>query len=505
MRRSRTKTWLVAALVLSLFASPAVADDPDEPLRPLAEDPLGLLPGIDVLRQYTSGTDTMEVWTCALEESAASFVSELNTVVRPWFVHHSRGRYVPEFVVGGDIPAPEVGVTCTGQIAAASDGTAQAMLEFGSFGIGFGSPGYSCGFQICPGSQAWGWTRRNAQIPPGSMGVAAHEIGHMLRWQHSFVTREPDPDIPMEYDNVMDLMSGMWAPSDEPGVVGGTSDVPYGTAVINQYAAGWIDPSEVYVMSGDGATFNLTTVAGEGYQMAVIKQGNSFYTLGARVRGGFDPIPAPWQGVEAFRVIACPLGGDGTVCEDHEDYGFGFRRVIPEPAIAADLSDDDLFDKRPPHVLGVGEVRQVGGVDVTVVATIPNGYRISVGPDPTAIPDPVRPRFTDTGGHVFEADIDWLAAEGVTKGCNPPVNDQFCPDASVTRGQMAAFLVRALSLSEVGPGFADTGGHVFAGDISRLAAAGITKGCNPPSNTRFCPDDVVTRGQMAAFLRRALG
>jgi len=35
-------------------------------------------------------------------------------------------------------------------------------------------------------------------------------------------------------------------------------------------------------------------------------------------------------------------------------------------------------------------------------------------------------------------------------------------------------------------------------------AAGITAGCDPPVNDRFCPDDVVTRGQMAAFLHRAL-
>ena len=55
--------------------------------------------------------------------------------------------------------------------------------------------------------------------------------------------------------------------------------------------------------------------------------------------------------------------------------------------------------------------------------------------------------FTDTDGSVFEADIDWLAAEGITKGCNPPNNDKFCPDGQVTRGQMAAFLVRALELS----------------------------------------------------------
>jgi spore germination protein YaaH len=113
-------------------------------------------------------------------------------------------------------------------------------------------------------------------------------------------------------------------------------------------------------------------------------------------------------------------------------------------------------------------------------------------------------RFLDDDSSVFEDDVAALAAAAVTAGCNPPVNDRFCPDDAVTRGQMAAFLSRALRL-EPAPGvdFVDDGGSVFEDDIGRLAAAGITRGCNPPVNDRFCPDDTVTRGQMAAFLSRA--
>ncbi|MPZ53706.1 MAG: hypothetical protein GEU79_13405, partial [Acidimicrobiia bacterium] len=107
--------------------------------------------------------------------------------------------------------------------------------------------------------------------------------------------------------------------------------------------------------------------------------------------------------------------------------------------------------------------------------------------------------------HVFHDDVGWLAEEGITFGCNPPENDRFCPDDVVTRGQMAAFLVRGLGLSEAGDqGFVDTNG-VFADDVDRLAAASITFGCNPPENDRFCPEAEVTRGQMAAFLVRGLG
>lgn len=115
-------------------------------------------------------------------------------------------------------------------------------------------------------------------------------------------------------------------------------------------------------------------------------------------------------------------------------------------------------------------------------------------------------RFSDDNGSVFESDIEWLGATGITKGCNPPANDRFCPNNSVTRAQMAAFLVRALGLTDRGSAdFRDDDGSPFEGDIERLATAGITMGCNPPTNDRFCPGDPVTRGQMASFLARALG
>src|SRR5690606_39021691 len=116
--------------------------------------------------------------------------------------------------------------------------------------------------------------------------------------------------------------------------------------------------------------------------------------------------------------------------------------------------------------------------------------------------------FSDVdSSNVFEDDICWLAQQGITRGCNPPANTQFCPKDRVSRGQMAAFLVRAFGYSDDGGGdlFDDDNGNVFEGDIDRLGTAGVTRGCNPPTNNLFCPDDFVTRGQMAAFLVRAFG
>jgi hypothetical protein len=113
--------------------------------------------------------------------------------------------------------------------------------------------------------------------------------------------------------------------------------------------------------------------------------------------------------------------------------------------------------------------------------------------------------FWDDDGSIFEEDIEKLAAVNITSGCNPPLNDRFCPSSHLTRGQMAAMLVRALDLTATnGTDFVDDDGSVFETAIEKLAAAGITHGCNPPANTNFCPDAPLTRGQMAAFLVRAL-
>jgi hypothetical protein len=115
--------------------------------------------------------------------------------------------------------------------------------------------------------------------------------------------------------------------------------------------------------------------------------------------------------------------------------------------------------------------------------------------------------FADDDDSIFEGDINRLAAAGVTKGCNLPETDQFCPDARVTRGQMAAFLVRGFGYADPGDGnlFVDDDTSIFEGDIDRLGTAGITKGCNPPVNDSFCPGDPVLRDQMASFLARAMG
>ena len=114
--------------------------------------------------------------------------------------------------------------------------------------------------------------------------------------------------------------------------------------------------------------------------------------------------------------------------------------------------------------------------------------------------------FADDDGSVFEADINKLRQAGITSGCNAD-GTKYCPNSAVSRGEMAAFLVRGFAYTDPGEGdwFTDDDESMFEGDIDRLRQAGVTFGCNPPDNTNFCPNDSVRRDQMASFLARALG
>jgi hypothetical protein len=118
-------------------------------------------------------------------------------------------------------------------------------------------------------------------------------------------------------------------------------------------------------------------------------------------------------------------------------------------------------------------------------------------------PDPAMQRFADVPPtHPFYNFIDRMAELGITLGCG---GGNYCPGDAVTREQMAAFIIRALG--EFDPPepatqrFADVPPtNPFYRFIDRLAELGITQGCAPGL---YCPSDPVTRGQTAAFLVRA--
>jgi hypothetical protein len=120
-------------------------------------------------------------------------------------------------------------------------------------------------------------------------------------------------------------------------------------------------------------------------------------------------------------------------------------------------------------------------------------------------PAPQSQRFLDVPPtNIFYAFIDQLALRQITLGCG---GGNYCPSQVVLREQMAAFIIRGIGefnpptppsqrFDDVPPS------NFFYNFIDRMAVLGITLGCssNPPL---YCPNGDVTRGQMAAFLVRA--
>jgi hypothetical protein len=114
------------------------------------------------------------------------------------------------------------------------------------------------------------------------------------------------------------------------------------------------------------------------------------------------------------------------------------------------------------------------------------------------LPAATKDYFSDDNGKTHEGDINRIAEAGITGGCAPGL---FCREASVSRAQMAGFLVRALDLPPATKDhFSDDNTNSLEGAINAMAEAGLTGGCG---DGKFCPKSAVTREQMAAFLLRA--
>ena len=115
-------------------------------------------------------------------------------------------------------------------------------------------------------------------------------------------------------------------------------------------------------------------------------------------------------------------------------------------------------------------------------------------------------RFGDDDGDVHEANIELIVSLGITSGCSPTDARLYCPYASVTRGQMATFIVRAAGLpASPTDHFGDDGGDVHEDNINRAAAAGLTSGwaSDGCGDGRFCPTKPLTRAEMATMVARA--
>jgi hypothetical protein len=120
-------------------------------------------------------------------------------------------------------------------------------------------------------------------------------------------------------------------------------------------------------------------------------------------------------------------------------------------------------------------------------------------------PTPPSQRFTDVpSSNPFYSYIEQMAVRQITSGCG---GGNYCPASSVTREQMAAFIIKGVGefmpptppmqrFDDVPPS------NPFYNFIDRMAVLNITAGCSA-SPPLYCPANSVTREQMAAFLVKA--
>jgi hypothetical protein len=191
---------------------------------------------------------------------------------------------------------------------------------------------------------------------------------------------------------------------------------------------------------------------------------------------------------------------DATGCT-----GLGGSDIVGEDPLLGTLQNNG--GKTSTQALGTGSPAINAGTTAGGPAVDQRGRPRPAGAGDIGAFEVLPPSFGDvpTSNFAFQF-IEDLFASGVTSGCTvSPLN--YCPDSSVTRGQMAVFIIRgAEGVDPAPPGtatFSDVPTtHPFFAFVERMATLGITSGCGPST---YCPDAPVTREQMAAFMIRALG
>ena len=150
----------------------------------------------------------------------------------------------------------------------------------------------------------------------------------------------------------------------------------------------------------------------------------------------------------------------------------------------------------------------VGSYTIVCSGGVDNNYSFTYSNGTLTVSDYVA-TFQDVPlTHPFWQYVEKFYAAGITSGCSSTPM-MFCPDQPVTRGQMAVFLEKALGNTAPAPSPTNMFSDVLMDDpfkpfIEEFYNDGITSGC-ATSPLRYCPNQAVTRGQMAVFIEKALG
>jgi glucose/arabinose dehydrogenase len=225
----------------------------------------------------------------------------------------------------------------------------------------------------------------------------------------------------------------------------------------------------------------------EAGELYVANLGGAVYRL--------DPTPNP---VPATTSLSPPavIAGDSGFTLTVNGSGFVYNSVVRFNGLdrpTTFVSGATLTAQIP-----AGDIVAAGQASITVFSPAPGG-----GLSNAQTLD-INTTFLDVPTTYFAyAYIQAVYDAGVTAGCGPQL---YCPEATTTRAQMAVFLLKAsLGSGYVPPACMGIFGDVacpslFADWIEDLAGRGITAGCG---GGNYCPGASVTREQMAVFLLKA--
>ncbi|MCC6368871.1 MAG: S-layer homology domain-containing protein [Bryobacterales bacterium] len=224
-------------------------------------------------------------------------------------------------------------------------------------------------------------------------------------------------------------------------------------------------------------------------------------------------------GIQTATVVQPPIGCTTSATASSNTFsGSGGSSSIAVAALSTSGGNCTINANllSPAHLTSPSTVTNQGTFQFTVPANNtgePAAFRASLYSNNTTIYIPFiqsalnqAPPFTDVPpGNVFFDHITILKNKDVTRGCTFDAQ-KYCPDRPITRAEMAMLLAKAAYAyppSNSTPYFEDVlPSHPAFVAIQSIRKAGITLGCSTiPS--KFCPDETLTRGQMAALIVRA--
>jgi hypothetical protein len=399
----------------------------------------------------------------------------------------------------------------------------------------------SCGWSgLGGGSQAW--INQSASVL-----VIGHELGHTFGLGHSSSLRCTDGGVTVPVDGTCTRSE-----YGDPYSVMGNSRAAHFPAPYKD-ELGYFGAGQVKVHPGGVSTYTLAPLespGGSAYAVKVAASSNRTYWLEWRQPIGFDaalgigatggPLvhygyPSEWScdtclidmtpATGTFGDAALPVGQTFTDATTRTSFAV-LGQTATELTVRVTTPTRPTYSDVPTSHLAYTAIETLAWYGIAIeCGTAPLRYcpdRAMTRDEMAAFLERAKRgptyAFTATGtrfadvplSHWAAKYIEQLSVDGITSGCAASPA-RFCPDNLVTRAQMAPFMLKGRYGSTFNPGtasgsvFADVPAtHAMAAWIERLYSYGITTGCTgTPRN--YCPDASVTRGQVAIFLMRAFG